>query len=179
VDIYREMGDTRRAGQLLARVESMINNTESENAYVALAAYERALLAQGRGDLSGALTSITRALTTVEANPHSSSAPRFLTRRSLILLDMGRLDEARLDADRAVGITRTSKTAGPGTSGLGRAYSALGRVLQAQGKHDEARAALSSALEHLTAAIGAEHPETRQARQLVSLPALHPAVARR
>jgi serine/threonine protein kinase len=179
VGIAREMGDTRRAEQLLARVEPTIENSQVESAYMALAASERALLAQERGDLSAALTSMTRALTIVEANPHSSSVPRCLTRRSLILLDMGRLDEARHDADRAVGITRNSNTAGPGTSGLGRAYFALGRVLLAQGKHDEARAAVSSAIEHLTASIGAEHPETRQARQLVSLPALHPAVARR
>jgi len=50
--------------------------------------------------------------------------------------------------------------------------------LLAQGKHDEARAAISSAIEHLTAALGADHPETRHARQLISLPALHPPVAK-
>ena len=178
VGIYREMGDVHHAEQLLAQVEPTITPTETESAYTALAACERALIAEGRGDLPAALTLMSRALTTVESNPHSSSVPRYLTRRAVILLEMGRLDEARADADRAVGIARTSNTAGPGSSGLGRAYVSLGRVLLAQGKHDEARAAISSAIEHLTAALGADHPETRHARQLISLPALHPPVAK-
>jgi len=177
--IYREMGDTRRAEQVLARVEPMIVSSEAESAFIGMIASERALMAQGRGDLSTALASITRALTIVQSNPHSSSVPRYLTRRALILLDMGHLDEARVDAERAVDGTKNSNTAGPGSSGLGRAYFALGRVLLAQGKQDEARAAVSAAVEHLSSAIGAEHPETRQARALVSLPSLHPAVARR
>jgi tetratricopeptide (TPR) repeat protein len=175
--IYREMGDMRHAAELLERVEPTIQKTPQESAYLALAAFERALLAQAGGDLPAALTQVTRALSIVEGNPHSSSMPRYLTRRALILLDMGSLEEARLDAYRAVGIARNSNTAGPGSSGLGRAWLALGRVLLAQGKHDEARSAVSSAIEHLTPALGADHPETRQARQIVSLPSLHPAVA--
>jgi hypothetical protein len=43
---------------------------------------------------------------------------------------------------------------------------ALGLALRAQGKHDEARAAGRSAVDHLEHALGADHVETREARQL-------------
>jgi tetratricopeptide (TPR) repeat protein len=172
------MGDTRHAEEVLARVEPMIDSSPTESAYAALAASERALLAQARGDLPAALTLMTRALKIVEGNPHSSSVPRYLTRRSAILLEIGQFEQARVDAYRAVGMSQNSPSAGPGSSVLGRAYLALGRVLLAQGKQDDARTAMSAAIEHLTASLGGEHPETRLARQLVSLPSLHPAVAR-
>jgi eukaryotic-like serine/threonine-protein kinase len=183
--IYREMGDARRAEEMLAMAEPIIKPTLTESAFRAMAASERALLAQARGDLPAALSLMTRAVTTVEANPHSSSLPRFVMRRSAIFLQAGRLDEARADADRALALEQKRPSGGTGTSSLGRAYLMLGRVLQAQGHHDQARAALSSALEHLTPAIGADHPETRLAKQLVahssaslSVPSLHQVAAR-
>lgn len=176
--IYREMGDVRRAEEMLAQAEPLIKPTLTESAYTAMVASERALLAQARGDLSAALSLMTRALTTVEANPHSSSVPRYLTRRSAILLDMGRLEDARADADRALALEQKRGAAGLGTSGLGRAWLTLGRVLRAQHHYDEARAALAAAVEHLTPALGADHPETRLARQLVNLPAVHQAAAK-
>ena len=43
---------------------------------------------------------------------------------------------------------------------------AFGRALQAQSKSDEARAAFRSAAEKLQATVGANHPDTRRARQM-------------
>jgi hypothetical protein len=59
----------------------------------------------------------------------------------------------------------------PGTFSvtLGRAYVALGRALQAQGQFDEARVAFRSAGEHMKSAVGANHPETHDARKLAEL----------
>jgi serine/threonine protein kinase len=168
--IYREMGDARRAEEMLTMVEPIIKPTVEEGAFRALAASERALLAQARGDLPAAISLTTRAITIVEANPHSSSASRFLVRRSAILLDANRLDEARADAERALALEQKRAAGIGGTSGLGRAYLMLGQVLQAQGHHDQGRVVLSTAIDHLTPSIGAEHPETRLARQLLSQP---------
>ena len=47
-----------------------------------------------------------------------------------------------------------------------RAYLALARSLQAQGKTGEARAAFRSALENLQSTVGPDHPDTRTAQQL-------------
>ena len=59
-------------------------------------------------------------------------------------------------------------SAPPGTfsSIIGRAHMALGRALQARGKRDEALASFRAAAEHLEKALGADNPETREARQL-------------
>jgi hypothetical protein len=46
-----------------------------------------------------------------------------------------------------------------------RAYLALASALEAQGKHDEARAAARSAAEQLQNALGPDHPDTRRALQ--------------
>src|SRR5262249_31076686 len=54
--IYREMGDIRRAEDVLSQVEPTIGTSPQESAYLALVAYERALIAQTRGDLPAALT---------------------------------------------------------------------------------------------------------------------------
>jgi hypothetical protein len=63
------------------------------------------------------------------------------------------------------------QSAQPGafSSDLGRAYLALGRAIQAQGKRNEARTALRSAAEHLDSALGSKHPDTRIAKQLWDL----------
>jgi hypothetical protein len=52
---------------------------------------------------------------------------------------------------------------------IGRAQLALGRALLAQGKRDEARTALTAAVRHLTPTLGADHQETRLARQLAGM----------
>jgi len=53
------------------------------------------------------------------------------------------------------------------SSDLGRAYLALGRALQAQGKGEEARTAFRSAAEHLQNALGgSSRPSARQMAEL-------------
>jgi hypothetical protein len=60
------------------------------------------------------------------------------------------------------------------SSDVGYAYLARGRALQALGKPEEARAAFVSAIEHLRATLGPDHPDTQTARQLAQ-----PELARR
>ncbi len=54
------------------------------------------------------------------------------------------------------------------SSTVGHAYVNLGKALLAQGKTDEARSALRSAVEHLQDTLGPEHPDARAARQLAA-----------
>ena len=85
---------------------------------------------------------------------------------STIELDAGQPDRAAGDASRALVLSQKVVQAGEFSEHVGRAYLALGRALQAQGKREQARAALRSAAEHLEHAIGPEYPESRVARQL-------------
>jgi len=78
------------------------------------------------------------------------------------------LEEARADAAKALGLWQQTLEPGSLSSAVGRCYLALGRALQGQGQPGEARAAFASALEHLQPTLGADHPETQDARNLLS-----------
>jgi hypothetical protein len=123
----------------------------------------------------GALTLANQGMAITEASVKAGREgafflPTLLVLRSGIELQMRQPDPAAADASRALAILQ--ETAQPRTfSGkLGRAWLALGRALQAQGKPDQARAALRSAAEHLEQTLGADHPETLAARRLIESP---------
>ena len=78
------------------------------------------------------------------------------------------VEEAANDASRALDLTRTGSSAKGFSSIQGSAFLLLGRARQAQGRKEEARAALRSAVEHLQAAVGPDEFETRTARRLLS-----------
>ena len=92
--------------------------------------------------------------------------PLLLLRRSALALESQRLVEARADAARAIDLEQRGAEPGSHSHRIGRAYLALGRALAAQGEREEAQAAFASALAHLEPTLGADHPETRAARQL-------------
>jgi hypothetical protein len=76
------------------------------------------------------------------------------------------VEEARADAARAVGLKLPSVASGTSSNVLGNAYLALGRAFLASGKAEEARSALTSAVEQLRPTLGAEHPRVRLAEKL-------------
>ena len=164
VAIYRRLGDLTRAEQVLSELEPRWRQMPVGNRVHALLASHRALLAQAHGSFPVAIAAADQAVELAEDNPQGLDLPILLLRRSDLELQVKRLDAARSDAARALGVTQ--EAAGPGafSSGIGRAYLALGRALRAQGRRAEARAAFTSALGHLQASLGAEHPETREAR---------------
>ena len=85
--------------------------------------------------------------------------------RSEIALQLGRVDDAQTDAARAMSILRDGGQSETPSGNVGRAYLTLGRVLQARGKHADARAAFRSAAEQLRNALGSDHPDTRSAEE--------------
>jgi tetratricopeptide (TPR) repeat protein len=95
--------------------------------------------------------------------------PLLLIRRSTVEFNAKRPEDARRDAARALSLLQATSQPGTFSSNLGRAYLTLARALQAQGKSDEAKAAARSAAEHLQNALGPDHSDTRNARQLAGL----------
>jgi tetratricopeptide (TPR) repeat protein len=125
------------------------------------------LLARAQGDFPAALAEMNREMAIVEGNNQNAfAAPLVLTRRSELELDMHLVEEARADAARAVGLKLPSVASGTSSNVLGNAYLALGRALLASGKAEEARSALTSAVEQLRPTLGAEHSRVRLAEQL-------------
>jgi tetratricopeptide (TPR) repeat protein len=167
--IYRANGDLDRAASVLSEAAVRFERSlpPGHGAFAGLA-LQRALHAQATGDLQAALKLSNEAVAVVEASMKVRGAhrlPVFLISRSDILLQLGRPDEARGDAERAVSILREGGLTETPSSHSGRAYLTLGRALKAQGKDTEARAAFGSAAEHLRDALAPDHPETRSAQR--------------
>lgn len=165
--------DFVQASALLSELEPMLRQTlpPTHYAFASLAA-ERALVAKGQGDLVLALKLSDEAVAIGELKKRGGGAfafPGFLLRRSDIELASGNSAQAIADANRALGLLRSSAQPGSFSSKTGSAYLALARALQVQGKNDEARVAARSVAEQLKNAVGPDHPDTRTALQLAGL----------
>jgi eukaryotic-like serine/threonine-protein kinase len=166
--IYRQLGQLGRAAAMLAALEPrLLRIRPPSRARLASLASEQALLAQARADFRHALPAADRAISLSEAGARESTAlAQQLLRRADLKLAMHRPDEALADATRALAIVRAPTEPGAHSSWQGLAYLELSRALQAQGRKEDAQAAIASALQHLEPALGAEHPTTRRARKL-------------
>ena len=170
--IYRERHDLTRAEAMLAEVEPRLRKALPPGHYAfAALLLEQSLIDLARGDLQTALQHINQAAAIYEAAMKAGKAgeagmPMLLLRRSVIELQAGLAHDAVADADRALKLLQAAAQPGSFSGSLGRAYLTQGRALQAQGSHDEARAAFTAAAKHLQHALGPDHPDTRAARQL-------------
>ena len=170
--IYRNKGDRegafRMVSEAAARIERSLPPSHSIFAGVMR---QRALNAQAAGDLGAALSFSSQAIAIVEASVKIRGAyklPSFLICRSEIALQLGRIGDARTDAERALNLLREGGQPETPSINFGRAYLALGRALRAQGKHADARAAFRSAADHLRSALGSDHPDARSAEEQAS-----------
>jgi serine/threonine protein kinase/tetratricopeptide (TPR) repeat protein len=172
--IYRELGDLKRAAEMLSEVEPRLRRALPPGHYAfASLMSAQAMLAQSEGNLQKSLNLSNQAVALAE---EAVKAGRegvwaliiFLVRRANLELDLGRAADAEADAVRAVQMLQKATQPGTFSSDFGRTRLTQGRALRTLGKRQEARAALQSAVEHLEHAVGADHPDTRGARQLLS-----------
>ena len=170
--IYRDRRDFARADAMLSELEPLLKRAFPPGHYgFASFALERAMMEDAQGRASAALELADQAMSLDEAAVKSGGVgayllPTLLIRRSGIKLEVGQLDGAIADASRALGLLQAPTYRGGFSQNVGRAWLALGRALQAQGKIAEARTAARSAEEHLRDAVGPDHPETVNAREL-------------
>jgi serine/threonine protein kinase len=170
--IYRDKHDLARSDAMLAQVEPRLrrNLPAGHYAFGSLAS-ERSLNALAKGDIPVAMRLGDQAVAIDEASIKGGGEGAvplrlLLIRRSTIELAARRPNDAAADAARALRLLLAATEPGTFSSITGRAYLALANALEAQGKHNEARAAARSAAEQLQNALGLDHPETRAARQL-------------
>jgi serine/threonine-protein kinase len=162
-------GNLARAAQIFGEVEPRSRRMYPSNHIEIVAlTIERAALAQGRGEMDTAAALADRAVALAESNPNAGYLlVRSLMRRSTLALQLNRFEAAVSDATRAVALELERTDPDARSCYVGRAYLALGRALSAQGKADDARSALTSALQHLEPTLGASHADTRSARRLL------------
>jgi eukaryotic-like serine/threonine-protein kinase len=167
--IYRALGDFTRAARALAEYEAQITRRVPAGhiAYGRLA-NEQALLAAARGELPAAIEASDRALAIARARDLRDYQAEFLMSRAAIELQRHQAGQARTHAAAALTFERAAVAPGRVSAVLGHGYLTLGRALVAEGRLAEAQPALASAVEHLTATLGADHPDTRLAAQLAS-----------
>jgi tetratricopeptide (TPR) repeat protein len=170
--IYRAKGDLDRAASVASEAAARFERTLSPG-HVAFAglAMQRALNAKAAGDLRTALDFSNQAVAIAESAGNTRGGQRlvgFLLHRSDIALQFGRSDDARADAERALGILQSVPEPETPSGNYGRAYLALGRALQSRGKYGEARVVFRAAAEHLRNAFGPDHPDTRSAEDQAS-----------
>jgi tetratricopeptide (TPR) repeat protein len=88
--------------------------------------------------------------------------------RAEIDLQLGQAAMARQDADKAVELARSLGAGNAYSAYTGQANLILGNVLHAQGDDAAARLALTTAVQHLSRTEGPDHPDTRQARRILT-----------
>jgi eukaryotic-like serine/threonine-protein kinase len=165
------------ANQLLSQVEPQMRKHLPPGHYAfASLASDRAKIAQGEGNLPLALQfaneSVTIGESAVKAGGEGAFAlPGYLLTRSSIELASGSNEQALADANRALDLVKGKSNTQQDSfsSTLGYAYLGIARALDAQGKHDEARAAANLATENLKKCIGPDHPDTITAQKLSGL----------
>ncbi len=173
-EIYRKQGHIERSAEMLAQVGPRLRAALPEGHY-AFAALEskRSFHAQARGDLAEARACIDRAIQIVDASVKASGAgghlvPTLRLQRAALELEQRLPDAAVADAEAALAAFMQSVPPGTLSGTLGRVYLTLGRAYQARGNSAEAREAFRTALTHLESAVGADHPSTREARELAA-----------
>lgn len=157
---YDALGYPARASEMWSEVESGLKRKLASGhiAFPALA-LEQSLSAEERRDLPSAMDLANQAVAIAEASIKAGREgidllPMLLVHRSCLEIRLGGAGEAAADANRALKILQKSAEAATLSSYVGRAYLALARALQAQGKHNEAGAAFRSAAEHFQKCAG-------------------------
>jgi len=168
--ICRMLGDLECAEKRLAEMEQRVRKMlPPGHAAFSSIRFERAQLAQARGDLRAAKAGADEAVALAEANTQRAFyLPRLLLRRSELEAQMQLWREAGADAAAALGMWQETVEPGTFSSAVGRCQLVLGKALEAEGRLAEARADFSSALLNLEPTVGADHPHTRDARLAAS-----------
>lgn len=168
--IYRQQHEVARARKALAEVAPRIERMYPAGHVAQLALLgEQARTTQAAGDLAGAISLINRALQIAQRSEQGRDAiPREKLWRAQIELDMGRFEDARVDAGSARELFLQTVEPGLPSVFLGSVELALGRALQAQGNTADARAAFMAAVEQFRPTVGDDAPNTRTAKQLLS-----------
>lgn len=169
--LYVEAGDLERAAATLDEFERGAPELvpPGHNAF-AVAEELRATIAAERGDIGQAQDRITRALTLLDPARVDLRLMRWrtLSVRAMLGLRAGRTRDAVTDAEQALALARDLVGETEPSYTVGRAQLLVGQALAADGRAELSRAALAQAVSHLEGSVGADHPGTRAARDLLA-----------
>jgi tetratricopeptide (TPR) repeat protein len=167
--LHLAKGDIDRGAALLAEAESHFRKMfPPTHPSILVVAIDRIRIPESRGNLPEAASLADRAVLLTEGDDRRRSyLPHLLSRRAEIHVKMRRFAQARADAERSIALARERIPGDSHAAGIGIAYLVLGEAQVGEGRPAEARASLVSALEHLEATAGPDHPAARRARMLL------------
>ena len=130
-------------------------------------AIDRIRVFEMRGALDRALAQADRALTLATGDTRRAGYQRTVRRRRAeILVKLQRYDEAKADAERGLALVGASYPPNALAGAIGMLHVTLAEADRGLGDLDGARAEIDTALRHLDATMGAQHPFARRARAL-------------
>ena len=168
--VFRVRGQYVQGMQALADLERQFRRAyPPECACFGTIASERGLLAAAHGDGERAMVEMNKAVASAaDDKRRPDMLPRILERRAEIELALGRVADARADAERSIGMNIVIAAPDAQSAYLGLAYLVKGRALLASGSTVEAARAFTSAVEHLRPTLGPDHAQTRLAERLLT-----------
>jgi serine/threonine protein kinase/tetratricopeptide (TPR) repeat protein len=172
--IYRAQHDFARSLAKLDEVEPRLRSAlpPGHYAFTALAS-ERSQTLELEGDTARALDLANLAIRMCEEVSRQGKAcaqylPSLLRHRASIETSLRQFAPAESDARQALQLLLQQTRAGEFSQATGRAYLTLARCLAAEGRDAEGRAMAQHAADQLEKSIGADHPDTRSARELAT-----------
>lgn len=152
---HRAAGDNMRAAELFAGALSILSQHLPADDYQLAGVYNNASsLYEELGNYGEALGLLEKAVEILKKRDGLDvDTATAMTNLALVLLKLGRLDEAMEHLEQAMALFREAdaKTDGPH---YGAALAGMGEACYRMGKYDEAMTAYQSALEHIRAAVG-------------------------
>ena len=170
--IYRAQHDFVRSLAKLDEVEPRLRSALPPGHYAfAGLASERSQTLESKGETTQALDFANLAIRICEEASRQGKAcpqymPTLLRHRATIETTLRQFAPAESDARQALQLLLKQARPGEFSQSIGRAYLTLARCLAAQGRDTEGRAMAREAEDQLEKSIGADHPDTRSAREL-------------
>ena len=165
---YCELGALDRAAQALADARATMRGAVPAGSPPVLTADAvAARIALARGELDEANRLFSATLAAFQArNQSGGSVVMLYLGRSEAALRQGRSDDALRDAQAGLAMAQRLQGGIAHSNRTGLAWLAVSNALAAQGRSDEANAALTTAVDQLEHALGDDHPATRRALAL-------------
>ena len=170
--IYRAQHDFARSLAKLEEVEPRLRSAlpPGHYAFAALAS-ERSQTLELEGETARALELANLAIQICEdaarqGKVGSQYLPALLRHRASIEVSLKQFAAAESDARRSLDLLLQQTRAGEFSQATGQAYLTLARCLAAEGRGAEGRVMAQHAADQLEKSIGANHPDTRSAREL-------------
>jgi tetratricopeptide (TPR) repeat protein len=172
--IYRAQHDFARSLAKLDEVEPRLRSAlpPGHYAFAALAS-ERSQTLELEGETARALELANLAIQICEDAARQGKVgaqylPAMLRHRASIETSLRQFATAESDARRSLDLLLQQTRAGEFSQATGQAYLTLARCLTAEGRDAEGRVMAQHAADQLEKSIGADHPDTRSARELAT-----------